>query len=272
MLLVSPALLMLLLSPAASDTFEQETRRMFVQWKAKYKITYKYAGEEECRYALFKDARRIVARSNAAGVTTTGLNGLSAHASEEVLQGEGVQIGEGSYEEETRRMFVGWKAKYGKTYRDAGEELCRYMLFKANRRFVVKLNAAAAGETAYGLNQFGDLADEEVRGCYDGRGEEMGGKLSARCHERLIQSQEGKLSARCQAAVAGDTIYERLIQSQVIILLVLISWGKKKEIVSCGVVDCTHLQQMGIVDFVRLVYPAPTYLSCNYGFFFGQLQ
>ncbi|KAG2585412.1 uncharacterized protein LOC120713042 [Panicum virgatum] len=215
MLLVSPALLMLLVSPAAPDTYEQEARRMFVEWKAKNKMTYKYAGEEECRYAVFRSTRCRVARANAAGRTPSGLNGLSGYVSEEVLRGHGVRTGEKSYEEETRRMFVGWKAKYGKTYRDAGEELCRYMLFKANRRFVVKLNAAAAGETAYGLNQFGDLADEEVRGCYDGRGEEMGGKLSARCHERLIQSQEGKLSARCQAAVAGDTIYERLIQSQV---------------------------------------------------------
>ncbi|KAK3157348.1 hypothetical protein QOZ80_2AG0119950 [Eleusine coracana subsp. coracana] len=195
-LLVSPALLMLLLSPAASDTYEQETRQMFVHWKAKYKITYKYAGEEECRYALFKDARRSiarfkaarrsVARSNAAGVTTSGLNGFVAHASEEIFFGEGVQIGEESYEEETRRMFVGWKAKYKKTYRDVDEEECRYMLFKGNRRVVVNLNAAAAaGKTAYGrLNQFGDLTMEEVR-------------------ERCDGEMEGKLSALCQAAVAG---------------------------------------------------------------------
>ncbi|KAF8748338.1 hypothetical protein HU200_012935 [Digitaria exilis] len=188
-LLVSPAVLMLLLSPAASDTYEQETRRMFVQWKAKYKIAYKYAGEEECRYALFKHARRTVARSNAAGVTTSGLNGLSAHASEEIFQGEGFQIGEESYEEESRRMFVGWKAKYKKIYRDVGEEECRYALFKGNRRIVVKLNAvaaAAAGEKAYGLNEFGDLTMEEVRERCDSRGGET----------------EGKLSAMCQAAVA----------------------------------------------------------------------
>lgn len=199
MLLVSPALLLLLLSPAASDTYEQETRRMFVQWKAKYKITYKYAGEEECRYALFKDTRRTVARHNAAGVTTSGLNGLSAHAMEEIFRGHRVRMGEGSYEEETRRMFVGWKAKYEKTYRDVGEEECRYKLFKANRRIVVKLNAAAAGETAYGLNQFGDLTNEEVRECCDGRGGEI----------------EGELSAMCQAAVAGYMVYDRLIRSQV---------------------------------------------------------
>ncbi|KAJ1293663.1 hypothetical protein BS78_01G086100 [Paspalum vaginatum] len=224
--LMAAALLMLLVSPAAPDAYEQEARRMFVEWKAKYKKTYKYAGEEECRYAVFRSTRCRVARAKAAGVTTSGLNGLSDHASEEFLRGHGVRRGEKSYKQETRRMFVGWKAKYGKTYRDAGEEQCRYMLFKENRRFVVKLNAAAAGETAYGLNQFGDLTDEEVSGCYDGRGGEMEGKLSARCqaavagdsvydNEGLVRSQEGKLSARCQAVAGGIIVDERPIRSQV---------------------------------------------------------
>ncbi|CAN6304652.1 unnamed protein product [Urochloa humidicola] len=174
---------------------------MFVEWKAKYKVTYKYAGEEECRYALFKNARRHVARDNAAGVTSSVLNGLSDLAIEEIARGHRVRIGERSYEEETRRMFVGWKAKYKITYRDVGEEECRYKLFKGNRRVVVKLNTAAAGETAYGLNQFGDLTNEEVRESCDGHGREM----------------EGKLRVRCQAAVAGDAAYdyEKLIRSQV---------------------------------------------------------
>uniref|UniRef100_J3MRC7 Cathepsin propeptide inhibitor domain-containing protein n=1 Tax=Oryza brachyantha TaxID=4533 RepID=J3MRC7_ORYBR len=55
-------------------------------------------------------------------------------------------------------------------YRDVGEEEYRYMLFKANRRFVVNLNAAAPGKTAYGLNQFGDLTNEEVRDWKRSRG------------------------------------------------------------------------------------------------------
>ncbi|GJN21736.1 hypothetical protein PR202_gb09248 [Eleusine coracana subsp. coracana] len=120
---------------------------------------------------------------------------------------EGVQIGEESYEEETRRMFVGWKAKYKKTYRDVGEEKCRYMLFKGNRRVVVNLNAAVdAGKTAYGLNQFGDLTMEEVR-------------------ERCDGEMEGKLSALCQAAVAGYPGVHHMPWSQVIfILLVLVSF------------------------------------------------
>jgi len=170
-----PALLMLLVSPEAPDAYEQETRRMFVEWNAKYRKTYKYAGEEERRYAVVKDARRRVARANAAGVTTSGLSG---HAVEEIPvgYGGGPRMDERSYEEETRRKFVGWKAKYGETYRDVGEEECRYHLCKANRRVVVQLNAAADGETAYGLNQFGDLTNEEVRESCVGRGGETASK------------------------------------------------------------------------------------------------
>jgi hypothetical protein len=128
------------------------------------------------------------------------LNGLSAYANEEIFRGRGVRIEEKSYEEKTRRMFVGWKAKYGKTYRDVGKEECRYKLFKANRRVDVKLNAVPARETAFSLNHLGDLTNEEVRECCDGRDGEM----------------EGKLSARCEAAIARrDIVYdfERLIRS-----------------------------------------------------------
>ncbi|KAL6627597.1 hypothetical protein ACP70R_031323 [Stipagrostis hirtigluma subsp. patula] len=201
-LMATAALLMLLVSLAAADTsdmsYEQETRRMFVEWKAKYGQTYQGVGEEECRYAVFKNSRRRVDRANAryAGVTSFGLNHLSGKTQEEIFRGHGVRVGEESYEEETRRMFVGWKAKYGKAYRDAGEEECRYKLFKGNRRVVVKINAAA-GETAYGLNQFGDHTIEEVRECCYGRG-----------GVRNNPEMEGKLSARCQAAVADlpDTV------------------------------------------------------------------
>jgi hypothetical protein len=47
---------------------------------------------------------------------TSGLNGFSATATE-IYRGRGVRIGEESYEQETCQMFVGWKSKYGKTYR-----------------------------------------------------------------------------------------------------------------------------------------------------------
>ncbi|GJM84876.1 hypothetical protein PR202_ga00588 [Eleusine coracana subsp. coracana] len=208
--LMAAALLMMLVSLAAADTstisceesYEQETRRMFVEWKVKFGQTYKDVGEEECRYAVFKDSRRRIdwANDRFAGVASFRLNHLSGLAREEIFLGHGVQMGEESYEEETRRMFVGWKAKYGKTYRDVGEEECRYKLFKGNRRVIVQLNAAA-GETAYGLNQYGDLTNEEVRACCYGNNPEM----------------EGKLSARCQAAAADlqDPVHGRLIWSPV---------------------------------------------------------
>ncbi|XP_034602902.1 uncharacterized protein [Setaria viridis] len=174
---------MLLVLPPDADTYEQESRRMFMEWKARFKKTYKYAGEEECRYAVFKESRYRVAWARAAGVTTSGLNGLAARSNEEIYRGHGVEKGEGSYEQETRRMFVGWKAKYGKTYRDVGEEECRYRLFKGNRRAVVWLNAAAAaGQNAYDINQFGDLTNEEVR---------------QSCYPEMVDQE---LSARCQAA------------------------------------------------------------------------
>ncbi|TKW11860.1 hypothetical protein SEVIR_6G260200v4 [Setaria viridis] len=158
---------MLLVSLPAADLYEQESRRMFVEWKAKNRKTYTYAGEEDCRYAVFKESRRRVAWSVGA---SSGLNGFSATTVEEFnrsyLRGHGVRTGEESYEQETRWMFVGWKAKYGKTYRDVGEEKCRYRLFMSNRRVVVRLNAAA-GQDVYSLNQLGDLTNEEVQQrCY----------------------------------------------------------------------------------------------------------
>uniref|UniRef100_A0A0A9EQS6 Cathepsin propeptide inhibitor domain-containing protein n=1 Tax=Arundo donax TaxID=35708 RepID=A0A0A9EQS6_ARUDO len=46
-------------------------------------------------------------------------------------------------EEETRRVFVEWKAKHGKTYASVGEEERRYVVFKDNLRFIEQHNAAA---------------------------------------------------------------------------------------------------------------------------------
>jgi hypothetical protein len=111
---------MLMVSLRAADPYEQETRRMFVEWKARVKETYRYVGEDECRYAVFKETRRRVARGRAAGVTSPGLNSFSATTIEEFNNMFGARMGEKSYEQETRRMFVGWKAKYGKTGGSAG--------------------------------------------------------------------------------------------------------------------------------------------------------
>ena len=151
--------------------------------------------EQESRYAVFKESRCRIAWARADGDTTSGLNGLSARSIEEIYRGYGVRKEEQSYEQETRRMFVGWKAKYGKTYRDVGEEECRYELFKGNRRVVVRLNAAAAGQNVYGLNQFGDLTNEEVR---------------ERCYPKM---EDRELSARCQAD--PDSGHGRLIRYKV---------------------------------------------------------
>uniref|UniRef100_A0A0D3FKQ8 Cathepsin propeptide inhibitor domain-containing protein n=1 Tax=Oryza barthii TaxID=65489 RepID=A0A0D3FKQ8_9ORYZ len=163
-LLVSLSMLLVLLPML--DTYEQETRRMFVVWKARYRKTYIYVGKEECRYAVFKESRRRVARAKAAGPTSSGLNGLTAFAREEIYHGHGVQMGQELFEQETHRMFVGWKAKYGKTYRDVGEENCQYRLFMGNRHVVIRLNTAAR-QNVYDLNQFGDLTNGEVQErCY----------------------------------------------------------------------------------------------------------
>nr|TKW36840.1 hypothetical protein SEVIR_1G008600v2 [Setaria viridis] len=179
---------MLLVLPPDADTYEQESRQMFMEWKDRFKKTYKYAGEEECRYAVFKESRCRVAWARADGVTTSSLNGLAARSNEEIQHGHRVRKGEGSYEQETRWMFVGWKAKYGKTYRDVGEEECRYRLFKGNRRIVVRLNAAAAArQNAYNINQFGDLTNEEVReSCYP---EMVDQELSARFAGALLRKR-----------------------------------------------------------------------------------
>jgi hypothetical protein len=149
---------------------------------------------------VFKDTRRRVSLANAAGIASSGLNGLSGRSREGIPRRKGVRTGEASYEEETRLVFAGWKARYGKAYRDAGEEECRYKLFKGNRRIVVQLNAGVGdGEAAYGLNQLGELTNEEVRACCD-------------------PEMEGEIGARCLAAAADhpDT-YLRLVRSQVII-------------------------------------------------------
>ncbi|KAK3155902.1 hypothetical protein QOZ80_2AG0100180 [Eleusine coracana subsp. coracana] len=144
------AVLMLLVSLTVTDTwtisYEQETLGMFMEWKAKYGVTYEGVGEEECRYALFKNTHRRVVRTNAAGVTS-GINGLSGLASEEIFLGRGVQIGEESYEEETRRMFVGWKAKR------------RHGVRRFNVEFV---QGQHSGEAPLALNIFADLTENEL--------------------------------------------------------------------------------------------------------------
>ncbi|KAL6594112.1 hypothetical protein ACP70R_049013 [Stipagrostis hirtigluma subsp. patula] len=68
--LMAAAALLLLVSLAAADLSrsEQEARRMFVEWMAKHGKTYGSIGEEERRYAVFKDNLRLIDEENAAAV------------------------------------------------------------------------------------------------------------------------------------------------------------------------------------------------------------
>ena len=94
-------LLLILASPAAAATWtvsgreisyrersEEETRLMFVDWKAKYGKNYSSVGEEELRYAIFKNVVRSVDQHDAAAdaglhVARLGLNGLTDSTAQE---------------------------------------------------------------------------------------------------------------------------------------------------------------------------------------------
>ncbi|KAK1601070.1 hypothetical protein QYE76_016644 [Lolium multiflorum] len=93
------ALLLLLVSLAAADIpipaadihmpyrdkSEEEMRLIFVEWKANMGKTYSSAGEEERRYATFKDSLRRIDQHNAAGIHSyrLGLNNFSDLTQEE---------------------------------------------------------------------------------------------------------------------------------------------------------------------------------------------
>ncbi|KAM0908969.1 hypothetical protein ACQ4PT_015054 [Festuca glaucescens] len=95
------ALLLLLVSPAAAATWtvsgrevsyrersDEEARLVFGAWKAKHGKTYGSVGEEERRYAVFRDVLRLVDQHNAASeagvdVPRIALNGLADLTTEE---------------------------------------------------------------------------------------------------------------------------------------------------------------------------------------------
>ncbi|KAL6597903.1 hypothetical protein ACP70R_046708 [Stipagrostis hirtigluma subsp. patula] len=100
-------------------------------------------------------------------------------------------------EEETRRMFVEWKAKHGKTYGSVAEEERRYAFFKDNLRLIDEANAAAVAahsSSRLGLTVFADLTEEEFSTCCLG------------CIDvpYTPPERESKLSARYQAADNED--------------------------------------------------------------------
>ncbi|KAM3298121.1 hypothetical protein ACQJBY_039876 [Aegilops geniculata] len=94
-LMAMAALLLLVVSLAAAadiqrpyrDRSEEETWRIFVEWKAKYGRTYNSIREEERRYAIFKDnllLLRNIDQQSAAGIQRQ-LNNFSdrTHGEEE---------------------------------------------------------------------------------------------------------------------------------------------------------------------------------------------
>jgi hypothetical protein len=100
--LAAVALLLLLVSPAAAATWtttsgrevsyrersDEEARLVFGAWKAMEGKIYGSVGEEERRYAIFRDTLRRVDQHNAAGeaginVPRIGLNGFTDMTTEE---------------------------------------------------------------------------------------------------------------------------------------------------------------------------------------------
>ncbi|KAF7111779.1 hypothetical protein CFC21_111748 [Triticum aestivum] len=86
-LMAAASLLLLLVSLAAAadiqmahrERSEEETRRIFVEWKAKYGRSYDSIREEERRYAIFKDnLLRNIDQQSAAGIERQ-LNNFSDH-------------------------------------------------------------------------------------------------------------------------------------------------------------------------------------------------
>uniref|UniRef100_A0A0D9WB54 Cathepsin propeptide inhibitor domain-containing protein n=1 Tax=Leersia perrieri TaxID=77586 RepID=A0A0D9WB54_9ORYZ len=171
---------------------EEETRRIFVEWKAKHDKSYASIGEEEFWYALLKKARREIDQHNAeadAGLQSYRQVPRPQHVRRLHQGGKLPQLRRRkklfslllkgmctcrSYhtdlrieEEETRQMFVEWKSKHEKNYTSIGEEEFRYAVFKKTRRIVDKHNAEAdAGIQSYrlGLNIFTDSTNEEMSG------------------------------------------------------------------------------------------------------------
>ncbi|XP_037464121.1 oryzain alpha chain-like [Triticum dicoccoides] len=91
-LMAAVSLLLLLVSLAAAadiqirDKSEEETRRIFVEWKAKYGRSYDSIREEERRYAIFKDnLLRSIDQQSPAGIRWQ-LNNSSDHTHGEELR------------------------------------------------------------------------------------------------------------------------------------------------------------------------------------------
>ncbi|XP_010927504.1 oryzain alpha chain [Elaeis guineensis] len=74
-------------------------------------------------------------------------------------------------EEEVRRLYQAWKARYSRSNNALDEDERRFEIFRDNLRFIDQHNAAAdAGVYSFrlGLNRFADLTNEEYRSTYLG--------------------------------------------------------------------------------------------------------
>ncbi|KAM3214124.1 hypothetical protein ACQJBY_066512 [Aegilops geniculata] len=125
---------------------EEETRRIFMEWKAEHGKTYSSVAEEEHGYDMFKHRLCDIDQG-------WHKRGYSAWSWDRERS-----------EEETRRIFVEWKAMNDKIYSSIEHQEHRYAIFKDALREVDWNNAgyAIGVDTNYqGINKFTDLTEEE---------------------------------------------------------------------------------------------------------------
>ncbi|KAM3298272.1 hypothetical protein ACQJBY_039961 [Aegilops geniculata] len=125
---------------------EEETRRIFLQWKAELGKTYSSVAEEERAYDMFKRRLRDIDHG-------WHEDGYSAWSWDRERS-----------EEDTRRIFAEWKATNDKIYSSIDHEEHRYAIFKDAFRRVDWNNAGYAigvDTNHQGINRFTDLTEEE---------------------------------------------------------------------------------------------------------------
>ncbi|XP_044436450.1 uncharacterized protein [Triticum aestivum] len=125
---------------------EEQTRRIFLEWKAELGKTYSSVAEEERAYGMFKHRLRDIDQG-------WHEDGYSAWSWDRERS-----------EEETRQIFVEWKAMNEKIYRSIDHEEHRYTIFKDALRQVDWNNAGYAlgvDTNHQGINGFTDLTKEE---------------------------------------------------------------------------------------------------------------
>ncbi|KAF7105066.1 hypothetical protein CFC21_105907 [Triticum aestivum] len=147
-------LLVSLLAAATSNTSdnvhnersEEETRRIFLEWKAELGKTYSSLAEEERAYDMFKHRLHDIDQ-------WWHKSGYSAWSWDRERS-----------EEETRRIFAEWMATNDKIYSSIDHEEHRYAIFKDALRQVDRNNAGYAlgvDTNHQGINGFTDLSLEE---------------------------------------------------------------------------------------------------------------